>query len=69
MIYLTKFNPNSPNRDVTVASTPTTYESLAHVEQEHGKPLHSSKRTRIYDGECYSDFLVQVPRKVEMSFL
>lgn len=69
MIYLTKFNPNSPNRDTIAASAPTTYESLAHVEQVKGKPNHSSKRTRIYNGECYSDFMFQVPRKVEVSFL
>lgn len=70
MIYLTKFNPNSPNRDVIIASTPVEFESLDQVEQVKGTPDHSSKRTRIYnDGECYSDFVFQVPRKVEVSFL
>ena len=70
IIYLTKFNPNSPNRDVIAASAPTTYESLDQVEQVKGTPAHSSKRTRIYnDGECYSDFVFQVPHKVEVSFL
>lgn len=68
-IYLTKFNPNSPNRDVIIASTPVEFESLDQVEQVKGTPTHSSKRTRIYNGECYSDFMFQVPRKVEVSFL
>jgi len=68
-IYLTKFNPDSANHDITAGSTPCGFDSLVAVEFAKGTPMHSGKRTRTYHGEFYSDYPLTVPKKIEVSFL
>lgn len=63
MIYVTRFDPEHPNRACIGVSDPAPFPSLDAAEAMLGAPLRKSPRLLLYAGVAVSDFPFAIDAK------